>query len=170
MLITVSAILFQRSATASWIELASSDGTQYRVSPIGVVESRSSGSSTECRWWPKLGNDQLCAINDTGGTEHMTWLRRAYPLTVVALWASVLALFLNALRVPRQAPTFGVLVTAALPVLAGIAIWSMWNGAPLALAVLEGLSPQPILGGLGPIGVATALTASAAVLLVVARR
>lgn len=100
----------------------------------------------------------------------MSWLRRAYPLTVVALWASVLALFLNALRVPRQAPATGVIVTTALPVLAGFAIWSMWNSASRALAVLEGLSPQAILGGLGPIGAATALTAIAAAMLVVARR
>jgi len=100
----------------------------------------------------------------------MTGLRRAYPLTVIALWASVLALFLNALRVPRQAPTFGVVVTAALPVIGGFAMWSVWNGAARALAVLEGLSPQPVPGGLGLIGAATTLTAIAAVMIVVARR
>jgi len=169
-LLTISAILFQRSATSSWIELASSDGSRYRVSPIGMVEARSTGSSTECRWWPRIGSTQLCAINDTGGTENMTWLRRAYPLTVIALWASVLALFLNALRVPRQAPTLGVVVTAALPVIGGLAIWSVWNGAARALSVLEGLSPQPVVGGLGLIGAATMLTTIAAVMIVVARR
>ena len=102
---------------------------------------------SECRWWPKLGDEQLCAINDTGGANQMKWLRRAYPFTVMALWTAVLALFLTALRVPRQAPVVRIIATLAPSVLGAVALWCVWSGAPRALAVLEGLTPQPALSG-----------------------
>ena len=172
MLITVAAILFQRAATSSWIELTGSNETRYRVSPIGIAEFQrgDSESASECRWWPRLGNQQLCVINDAGGLQAMTWLRRAYPLTVVALWASVLALFLTALRIPRQAPFLGPAVAAALPVMSCVAMWSIWSAAPRALAVLEGLPVRMLPGGLGLMLVATALTAAAFLFLVISRR
>ncbi len=100
----------------------------------------------------------------------MKWLRRAYPLTVAALWTAVLALFLIALRIPRQAPVVQVIAALAPSVLGSIALWSMWSGATRALAVLEGLTPQPVLSGFGPIVTATVFATTAAVLLLVSRR
>jgi hypothetical protein len=100
----------------------------------------------------------------------MTWLRRAYPLTVAAMWTAVLALFLNALRIPRQAPAVQVIAALAPSVLGSIAIWSIWSGATRALMVLEGLSPQPVLSGFGAVVAATIFSTTAAVLLLVSRR
>jgi hypothetical protein len=172
LLLAVSAILFQRSATAPWTEATATDGTRYVVSPIGLSEFKGGtpAPATACRWWPRVGNQQLCALNDTGGMEHMAWLRWSYPLTVVALWASVLALFLNALRVPRQAPRAGALVALVPTTLALVAIWSTWTRAPLALAVLEGLDPKPVWTGMGAVLAATLLTAAAAALISASRR
>jgi hypothetical protein len=172
LLLTISAILFQSSATSSWIETTAADGARYQVSPIGVKQyhDHDAQPASECRWWPRLGNEQLCAANDVGGPSQMKWLRRAYPLTVAALWMSVLALFLNALRVPRQAPAVHVIAALAPSVLGAVALWSMWFGATRALAVLEGLTPQPVLSGFGPVVTATVFATTAAVLLLVARR
>jgi hypothetical protein len=168
----VAAILFQRSATLSWIETTAADGARYEVSPIGVRQYRDAASrpESECRWWPRLGDLQLCAINDIGGTAQMKWLRRAYPLTVAALWTAVLALFLNALRIPRQAPALHVIAALAPSVLGSMALWSVWSGATRALAVLEGLTPHPDLGGFAPMATATVFTTASAVLLLVSRR
>jgi hypothetical protein len=172
LLLAVSAILFQRSATAPWTESTAADGTRYAVSPIGVTAFTGDGSSpvTECRWWPRLGNQQLCALNDIGGPQQMTRLRRAYPLTVFALWASVLALFLNALKVPRQARGIRSALALAPTVLGLVAFWSVWSGAPRALAVLEGLAPSPVWRGAGPVLLAILFTATAAALLATSRR
>ena len=67
----------------------------------------------------------------------MTRLRRSYPLTVASLWTSVLALFLVALRIPRSAPFIGTLATAAVPILAALAIWSLLSSADEALSALQ---------------------------------
>jgi len=172
LLLVFSAILFQRSATSSWIETTAADGARYEVSPIGVRQYRATAAQleSECRWLPTLGDAQLCAINDVGGATQMKWLRRTYPLTVAALWTAVLALFLNALRIPRQAPSVHVIAALAPSVLGSIALWSMWSSATRALAVLEGLSPQPVLSGFGPVVAATVFSTTAAVLLLVSRR
>ena len=100
----------------------------------------------------------------------MKWLGRVYPLTVVALWGAVLALFLNALRVPRKAPAVQLIAALTPSVLGSIALWSLWSGAPRALAVLEGLTPQPVLSGFGPMITATVFATTAAVLLLFSRR
>lgn len=172
MLLAVSAILFQRAATAPWTEARATDGTRYVLSPIGLTEFKGDNpaAATACRWWPRFGNQQLCALNDTGGSRHMAWLRWSYPLTVVALWMSVLALFLNALKVPRQAPRVGALVALVPAALAVVAVWSIWTRAPLALAVLEGLEPSPVWTGVGAILAATLFTATAAALIRASRR
>lgn len=99
----------------------------------------------------------------------MAWLRRAYPLAVIALWTSVLALFLNALGVPRQAPAIGVAVTMLLPALAILALWSVATGAKRALVVLAGLTLEPVNGFLLMVA-ATVFTATAGLLLVLSRR
>jgi hypothetical protein len=88
---------------------------------------------------------------------------------VIALWTSVLALFLIALRIPRQAPAAGVVVTMILPALAIVALWSVASGAKRALVVLAGLSLDPVSGFLTMV-VATAFTATAGFLLVLSRR
>lgn len=100
----------------------------------------------------------------------MAWVRRSYPLVVIALWTSVLALFLNALRIPRQAPAVGVVVTMTLPALAILALWSVVLNAGRALAVLSGLSLHPVSGGFGTMVAATVCTATAGLLLVLSRR
>ena len=171
LMLAIAAILFQRSATSSWIETTSAAGARYLVSPIGVRQYDDRAATvSECRWWPRLGNEQLCAINDDGGATQMKWLGRVYPLTVVALWGAVLALFLNALRVPRKAPAVQLIAALTPSVLGSIALWSLWSGAPRALAVLEGLTPQPVLSGFGPMITATVFATTAAVLLLFSRR
>lgn len=100
----------------------------------------------------------------------MAWLRRTYPLVVIALWTSVLALFLNALRIPRQAPVVGIVVTMILPALAVLALWSVASGAGRALVVLAGLTLQPVSSGFGTMVAATVFTATAGLLLVLSRR
>ena len=100
----------------------------------------------------------------------MAWLRRAYPLVVIALWTSVLALFLNALRIPRQAPGVGVVVTMLLPAISILALWSVASGAGRALGVLAGLELHPVSGGFGMMVAATVFTATAGLLLVLSRR
>jgi hypothetical protein len=170
LLLAVSAILFQRSATASVGGAA--DGHHLQVSPIDGIADFGLGTTgtapTECRWWPKLGNEDLCAVAPDGAA-WMAWLRRAYPLAVIALWTSVAALFLNALRIPRQAPAIGVAVTMLLPALAILALWSVASGAKRALVVLAGLTLEPVSGFLIMVA-ATVFTATAGLLLVVSRR
>lgn len=172
LLIAVSALLFQRSATTPWVEARSADGRHLQVSPIGIADfglGTTGTAPTECRWWPKLGNEELCAIAPNGASS-MAWVRRSYPLVVIALWTSVLALFLNALRIPRQAPAVGVVVTMTLPALAILALWSVVLNAGRALAVLSGLSLHPVSGGFGTMVAATVCTATAGLLLVLSRR
>jgi hypothetical protein len=169
LLLVFAALLFQRSATASWIETRAADGARYTVSPIGLSEYRND-ERRECRWWPTLGDQVLCMMNDVGGLRPMTWLRRAYPLTVAALWTAVLALFLNALRIPRQAPAIQVIAALAPSVLGAVALWTIWSGSTRALAVLEGLRPHPVWSGLGPMATATVFATASAVLLLVSKR
>jgi len=103
------------------------------------------------------------------GAAWMVWLRRTYPLVVIALWTSVLALFLNALRIPRQAPAVGVVVTMVLPALSILALWSVASVAKRALVVLAGLTLEPV-SGFWTMVAATAFTAIAGFLLVLSRR
>jgi len=171
LLIAVSAILFQRSATAPWVEARASDGRHLQVSPIGIADfglGTTGTAPTECRWWPTLGNEELCAVASDGAA-WMVWLRRTYPLVVIALWTSVLALFLNALRIPRQAPAVGVVVTMVLPALSILALWSVASVAKRALVVLAGLTLEPV-SGFWTMVAATAFTAIAGFLLVLSRR
>jgi hypothetical protein len=171
LLIAVSAILFQRSASSTWMEARAATGHQLRISPIGIEDhgpDTSFGPVAQCRWWPKLGDATLCALAP-GGEQVMSIVRRAYPLTVVSLWTSVLALFLVALRIPRRAPAAGMVVTMTVPVMALVALWSVASGARRALAVLAeaGASVQPI--GFGSMFAGALFMAIAAGLLVSSR-
>lgn len=148
LLIALSAILFQRSATSTWAEGRAANMHRVQVSPIGIRDfgpDASDAPIAECRWWPKLGDEALCAIAP-GGEADMARIRRAYPLTVVSLWTSVLALFLVALRIPRRAPATGIVVTMIVPVFAVLALWSLASSGRRALTVLasSNISVEPL--------------------------
>lgn len=138
-LIAISAILFQQAVTRPWAEGRGPAGNRLAVSPIGIANFGLGTTGTapvECRWWPKVGDESLCEIAPDGEAA-MTRLRRAYPLAVVSLWTSILALFLVALRIPRRATWIGVIATAAVPVLAVSALWSLASASGGALSVLQ---------------------------------
>jgi hypothetical protein len=170
-LLAVAAIAFQQGTTRAWAYADVPAGERILVSPIGLV--RASGEEphapiAECRWWPRLGDPVLCAPSETG--DGMEWVRRAYPLSVIAIYTSVLALFLNALRVPRRLPSLGVLAAAAAASLGVIAIWSLLGHAPLGLGVLAGASLQVTRVGFVAMCVGTGAAAAAALLLAGQRR
>ena len=172
LLLALSALFFQRSATAPWAEARAGDGRRLQVSPIGVVDfglGTTGTAPTECRWWPKLGSDELCAVS-TGATREISWLRRTYPYVVVGLWTAVLAIFLVALRIPRVPPVAGFMVTVAIPMIALLAYRGVFMGAPRALSVLSGLVLEPVSTGFGSIAAAALCSVSAAVLLVLSGR
>lgn len=123
----------------------------------------------ECRWWPKLGSEKLCAVS-AGAEREVTWIRRTYPYVVAALWTAVLAIFLTALRIPRVPRAAGVIAAMALPLLAVLAYRGVFMGAPGALAVLSGLSLDPVATGFGSLAAAAFCSAIAAVLLVLSGR
>jgi hypothetical protein len=171
LLLAVSAILFQRSATAPWIEARAADGRRIQVSPIGIADFGLGTSGTapvECRWWPKLGNETLCEVAP-GGEAAMTRLRRTYPLVVAALWTSVLALFLVALRIPRRAPLAGTLATMAVPILASTALWSLASSVNGALSVLTTATVKVFPPGFGSVFAGALLAAVALGLLLLSR-
>lgn len=138
-LIAIAAILFQQAATRPWAEGRGPAGNRLAVSPIGIADYGLGTTGTapvECRWWPKVGDEALCELAPDGEAA-MTRLRRTYPLAVVSLWTSILALFLVALRVPRSATWIGVIATAAVPLLAVSALWSMASSFGVALSALQ---------------------------------
>ena len=166
LLIAVSAILFQLAATRPWAEGRSAFGNRLFVSPIGVADFglASPTAKVQCRWWPRIGDATLCAVDEDAA---MTTLRRAYPLTIAALWTSVVALFLVALRIPRSAPFIGILVTMAVPVLAVSALWSLASSFTRALIALEGANLHVAQRGFGSMFAGALLTAIAVGLLLV---
>ena len=172
LLLALSALFFQRSATAPWAEARAADGRRLQISPIGIADfgvGTSGTAPTECRWWPRLGSEELCAIS-SDATREVTWLRRTYPYVVIALWTAVLAIFLVALRIPRVPPATGVIVAIVLPLLAALAYRGVFMGAPRALSVISGLSLDPVATGFGSIAAAAICSAVAAILLVLSGR
>lgn len=172
LLLALSALFFQRSATAPWAEARTADDRLLQISPIGIADfgpGVSDTSLSECRWWPKLGNEELCAVS-TDSAREVTWLRRTYPLVVVALWTAVLAIFLNALRIPHVPPGAGVLVAMTLPLFALLAYRGVFMGAPQALSVISGVPLDPVATGFGSIAAAATCSAAAVVLLVLSGR
>ena len=97
----------------------------------------------------------------------MTRLRRAYPLTVAALWTSVLALFLVALRIPRSAPFIGTVATMAVPVLAVSALWSLASTANGTLSALQSANMHVAPRGFASMFAGALLTAISVGLLLV---
>lgn len=172
LLLAVSALFFQRSATTQWVEARAADGRRIQVSPIGIVDfglGTSGTAPTECRWWPKLGSEELCA-EAPDGARAMKSLRRAYPLVVVAMWTAILAIFLTALRIPHVPRAAGVVIAATLPILAMLAMRGVWVASSEALTVLAGLSPQPLAAGFGSVVLGAVCSAMATVLLILSGR
>jgi hypothetical protein len=168
LLIAVSAILFQLSATRPWAEGRSAYGNRLEVSPIGIDDFGLSSDTArvQCRWWPQVGDATLCEVRPNGEAA-MTRLRRAYPLAVTALWTSILALFLVALRIPRSAPFVGTLATMAVPVLAVSALWSLASSFTGALSALENASMHVAQRGFASMFAGALMTAIAVGLLLV---
>ncbi|HEX6316687.1 MAG TPA: hypothetical protein VFZ73_17570, partial [Gemmatimonadaceae bacterium] len=73
------------------------------------------------------------------------------------------------LRVPRRFQGLGVIVTAAVPALAGVAIWSLTGAAPRALAVMAGTSTSVVPRGFGGISGGALLMVIAVALLLISR-
>jgi hypothetical protein len=170
-LMAVSAILFQRSATSSWAEAVGSSGHRLLASPIGIQDWGPDSALrplSECRWWPKLGDAALCELAP-GGDEGLVMVRRAYPLTFAALWVSVLALFLVALRLPRQLPSAGIVVTAAVPVIASYALWQFSSGFRTAFVAFQNVRTTVVPIGFGVMFLGALLMAIAAGLLITSR-
>jgi hypothetical protein len=171
LLLALSALFFQRSATAPWAEARASDGRRVQISPIGLTDFGLGTSGTapaECRWWPKLGSEELCAV-DADRAREAGWLRRAYPLVVIALWTAELAIFKKALRIPHVPAVAGLIVATALPVLALLAFRGVFMGSA-ALSALSGLSLAPVAAGFGSLAAATICSAAAVILLVLSGR
>ena len=171
LLIAASAILFQRAAPSPWAQVYAANGPQLLVSPIGIRDLGSDSLSepaVACRWWPKLGDAALCAVAP-GGDDDVAKVRRAYPLTFAALWVSVLALFIVALRVPRKWPYAGIAVTAAVPVIAFIALRGFASGFRNAFVVLQGARIAVEPGGFNGISLGAFLMAVAVGLLITSR-
>jgi len=164
--LAVAAIALQRGATRPWLASSATDGAAISASPIGLVRVEADGGVTECRWWPRLGDEGLCTVLDEAA---MATVRRAYPLVIVALWTSVAGLFLAVLAVPRQWPWLPAVVAAGASALIVTAIWSLGH-APRALSVLASAPPWFSGGGIMAVGMAAVLTTFAAVLLLDARR
>lgn len=164
LLITIAAIALQRGATLPVATAPLADGTRVEVSPIGLVRMAAAGSpGAECRWWPRLGDPSLCAVAE-GGAAAMARVRRAYPATMIALWVSVLSLFLNVLRIPRLLPWIGPLATAFASGSAAFAVWAL-AGSGDAFSVLAGTSVRLAGSGFYAIAGAAVLTAVATGLL-----
>lgn len=171
LLIAVSAILFQRSATSSWAEAIGANGHRMLVSPIGMQDWGTDSAErplAECRWWPKLGDAALCALAP-GGEAGLTKVRRAYPLTFTVLLLSVLALFLVALRLPRQLPSAGIVATAIVPVMATYALWQFSSGFRNAFVALQNARTTVVPFGFGVMFLGAFLMALAVGLLITSR-
>lgn len=171
LLIALSAIFFQRSATSPWAEAVGAEGHRLLVSPIGIQDwgpDTAERPLAECRWWPKLGDAALCTVAPDGA-DNVTKVRRAYPMTFVALLTSVLALFLVALRLPRQFPSAGLVVTAAVPVIATVALFDFASNFRGAFTVLQAARTTVVPLGFGIMFLGAFLMALALGLLVTSR-
>ncbi len=139
LLIALAAFFLQRGATLGWGTAVTPDAAVFRFSPIGMERIASvdaTGGTASCRWWPKGGDERLCAVA-TGGEGAARRLRLAYPALTVALWVAVAALFLQVLRLPRS-PMARAAITWVVGILATAAIMLLATNAPRALVALAG--------------------------------
>jgi hypothetical protein len=127
-LIALAAICLQRAATLPWGVTA--QGTQYEISPFGVKRTGGADSLASCRWWPPMGNAELCAP----GADSTAFgrIRKVYPLLASAMWIAVVALFLQVLGIPRRTVIRSA-VTWVVAVLAMAATGFMLTSLPEAL-------------------------------------
>ncbi|MFN8667797.1 MAG: hypothetical protein U0164_11525 [Gemmatimonadaceae bacterium] len=164
--IFLTAVALQRACTQPWGRAAAPDGTTYELSAVGLSRLGRSVTMarTDCRWWPRYGDPALCAPAANGAAA-FSGIRRAYPMLQVALWLSVLALFLQALRVPRNRWVQAI-VPAAACALSWSAILALSRGASNGLAALADaplhLSRQGYFGAVA----AVALSALSTILVV----
>ncbi len=165
--IFLTAVALQRACTQPWGRAAAPDGTTFELSAVGLSRLGRSvaDSRTDCRWWPRYGDEALCAPAASGAAA-FSGIRRAYPMMQVALWLAVLALFLQALRVPRNRFVQGA-VPAAACALSWSAILALSRGATFGLAALADAPLHLSLQGYRGAVAATALSALSAILVVV---
>ena len=103
--IAVATLCVQRGATLSWGSAEDPGDGRYKLSPIGLTFTATSDSGAvnvvACRWWPRLGDADLCAVAPEGADAFAS-VRMAYPLLSLSLWVAVAALLMQVLRVPRR--------------------------------------------------------------------
>jgi hypothetical protein len=136
--IALAAFALQRGTTLPLATAPLPGNERYEVTAVGLAHVVQLPDSAlvmlDCRWWPRYGSAELCATG-TGGERAFGRLRMVYPLLAVALWVAIGALFLQVLRVPRQAGV-RIGVTWLTSVLAIAALVVFVSGASAALNVL----------------------------------
>lgn len=160
----VCAILLQRAATGEWGTTPEVNGSHVLVSPVGVSVVAGT-TSTDCRWWPVHGDPQLCGAT-AGAESAFARIRTTYPLLQIALWLSIVALFLVVLRVGHRALAPIATLLVCLCSLAAVSF--MVFESATTLAALAGKTVQfTQLGALAAYG---ALVTSAISTVLIARR
>ena len=101
MLMIVSAVTLQRSATSPWGSARGATGSRIEVTPIGLYRTVTGSALQSCRWWPTTGDAALCRMAP-GAEQSFQRLKAAYPFLQVGFWGAIAALFLIVLRVPRR--------------------------------------------------------------------
>jgi hypothetical protein len=163
--IFLTAVALQQACTVTWAHATASSGARFELSAVGL--SRADGAldhpRTDCRWWPKYGNIELCApsADDRSAYDAM---RRAYPFLQVALWLAVASVLLQALRVPRRR-VLQAAVPAASAMLTTVAVYAMMGGARGGLTALRGLDVTFDGRGFWLAVIAAVLSAASAVVL-----
>lgn len=161
--IALAAFALQRGATLPWASADLPDGSRYTLTPVGLTHVGAGDSGDilrDCRWWPRYGDADLCAMAP-GGDAAYGRLRATYTLVSVAMWVAVIALFVQVLAIPRSAAVRAA-VTWAVPALSLAAIVTFMTGAQPGLAVLQTLSLGVGGLGFGLVVAATVLSAASA--------
>jgi hypothetical protein len=136
--IFLTALVLQRACTLPWASGGEGE-VRFRLSVVGLSRHPATGDGplVACRWWPRYGDAQLCAV-PPGAAAAAERLRLAYPLLQVGLWLSIASLLLQALRVPRSW-ALQALLPAAVAVGALMAVIFVRQGAAHALTSLDGV-------------------------------
>lgn len=162
LLLVAAAVALQRSATRSWASARPADGSMLLLSPIGLRQVGPGATTQECRWWPRLGSESLCAAVP-GQEAALARLRRAYPLVVIAMWTAVAVLFLAVLRIPRRAPWLAPVAGVVASASAAAAAVSLGRGGQ-ALAAVDGAIRFTEGGFMAAAGAAVALAVASGLL------
>lgn len=140
-LILLAAAGFTSARTLAWGGADATDGTRYKVSPVGtshVLRPNQTVSPTRaCRWSPPQGDPDLCAVR-AGESRAFAFLRLVPHLLHAATlgsFAGLLLLFIPSARargLPSLALGSAVLLALSAP-------WLWVTTVPRALVVLDGL-------------------------------